>query len=107
MCYQTIILNEAGDGPSDYFKYSAQADKETNGYYFSKPEEMCARAFEAFIQDAPIKNNFLVKGTKQSEEAKLGLYPQGEHRLRINQAFNIYFNALGGVLKRQDDQHGG
>ena len=105
LCYQTIILNEAGDAPSEYFKYSAQVDKKTKGYYFSKPEEMCARAFEAFIQDAPIKNNFLVKGTKQSEEAKLGLYPQGEHRLRINHAFKAYFNALGHVLKRQDASH--
>jgi hypothetical protein len=101
-CFQTIILNAAGDAPSDYFKHSALMDKKTKGYYFSKSEEMCARAFEAFVQDAPIKNNFLVKGTKQSEEAKLGLYPEGEHRLRINAAFKQYFNTLGHVLKRQD-----
>ncbi|MAA70861.1 MAG: hypothetical protein CL679_03925 [Bermanella sp.] len=104
-CFQIIILNEAGDAPSEYFKQSALMDKKTKGYYFSKPEEMCARAFEAFVQDAPIKNNFLVKGTKQSEEAKLGLYPQGEHRLRINAAFKQYFHTLGHVLKRQGENH--
>lgn len=104
-CFQTIILNEAGDAPNDYFKQSALMDKKTKGYYFSKPEEMCARAFEAFVQDAPIKNNFLVKGTKLSEEAKLGLYPQGEHRLRINAAFKQYFHSLGYVLKRQGSNH--
>lgn len=103
-CYQNIILNEAGDAPNDYFKRSALADRQTKHFYYSKPEELCARAFEAFIQDAPIKNNFLVKGTKASEEAKVGLYPQGEHRERINQAFREYFFALGGALKRQSAQ---
>lgn len=100
--YQTIILNEAADEPSDYFKQSAEIDRSVQGYYYSKPEELCARAFEAFIQDASIKNNFLVKGTKESEEAKLGLYPKGEHRLRINNAFRVYFHSLGRALKRQE-----
>ena len=59
---------------------------------------MTARAFEAFVQDAPIKNNFLVKGTKKSREAELGLYPSGSLRQRINQAFARYFSALGQAL---------
>ncbi|GAA6134508.1 hypothetical protein NBRC116188_12970 [Oceaniserpentilla sp. 4NH20-0058] len=100
-CYQTIILNEAATEPSDYFKKSAEVDKQVKGYYYSKPEELCARAFEAFVQDASIKNNFLVKGTKESEEAKLGLYPQGEHRQNINNAFRHYFSSLGQALKQQ------
>lgn len=99
-CYETIILNETGEQPSAYFDVSVKADKAMGQEYFSKPEEMCARAFEAFVQDAYIKNNFLVKGTKESEEAKLGLYPQGEHRLRVNQAFDLYFKHLGSALKR-------
>lgn len=101
LCYQTIILNEAGDGPSDYFQRSAAVDKQLKQYYFSKPEELCARAFEAFVQDAVIKNNFLVKGTKESDEAKLGLYPKGVHRETINHMFKSYFHQLGAALKRQ------
>jgi len=100
-CYQTILLNEAGTEPSDYFKRSHIMDKQTGSFYFSQPEELCARAFEAFVQDASIKNNFLVKGTKQSEEAKLGLYPQGEHREKIARVFTAYFSRLGASLKRQ------
>ncbi len=100
-CYQAILLNEQGNKPSDYFKRSHLMDKQTGGFYFSQPEELCARAFEAFVQDSSIKNNFLVKGSKQSEEAKLGLYPQGEHRAQINQLFADYFATLGAVLKRQ------
>ncbi|WP_372973042.1 LPD1 domain-containing protein [Marinobacter sp.] len=41
--------------------------------YFSKPEELCARAFEAFVHDADCKNEFLVKGTRETDEA-------GRHR---------------------------
>ncbi len=100
-CYQVILLNEESTQPSDYFKRSHVMDKKTGSFYFSQPEELCARAFEAFIQDASIKNNFLVKGTKQSEEAKLGLYPQGEHRALIAHAFTAYFSTLGANLKRQ------
>jgi hypothetical protein len=100
-CYHAILLNDEGTQPSDYFKRSHVLDKQTGGFYYSQPEELCARAFEAFVQDARIKNNFLVKGTKQSEEAKLGLYPEGEHRVKISEVFTAYFSTLGASLKRQ------
>ncbi|WP_169579659.1 CLCA_X family protein [Saccharospirillum impatiens] len=100
-CFNTILLNETGNGTSEVFKQSVAADRSQNGLYFSLPEELAARAFEAFIQDSPLKNHFLVKGTKESPEAKLGLYPQGVERERINTAFNTYFQALGTALMRQ------
>lgn len=43
-------------------------------------------------------NHFLVKGSRYSEEAKLGLYPEGEQRLAINDAFTEYFKLLGAYL---------
>ncbi|WP_425411748.1 LPD1 domain-containing protein [Marinomonas ushuaiensis] len=43
--------------------------------YYSKPEEMCARAFEAFVEGAKPSSRFLVKGSRYSEEAQAGLYP--------------------------------
>ena len=54
---------------------------------------------EAFIQDASIKNSFLVKGTLKSDEAKLGLYPQGHQRQATNHAFACYFSVLGAALR--------
>ncbi len=103
-CFQTIMLNETLTKGSDYFKRSLAMDKKMGSDYFSQPEELCARAFEAYVQDAPIKNNFLVTGTLQSQEAKMGLYPQGEHRVKINDAFAQYFNHLGHVLKHQEQR---
>ncbi|KAA1172880.1 calcium-activated chloride channel protein [Marinobacter salinexigens] len=99
-CYRAILLDQSGSRPSELFRCSAQADKAAGIHYFSRPEELCARAFEAFVQDAECKNGFLVKGTKESEEARLGLYPQGEQRRSINQAFLDYYHHLGRALRR-------
>ncbi|WP_372988288.1 CLCA_X family protein [Marinobacter sp.] len=101
-CYRAVLLNDAGTEPSDLFRQSAKADKAAGVHYYSQPEELCARAFEAFVQDADCKNAFLVRGTRESEEAKLGLYPQGKHRDRINGAFRDYFQTLGRALRRTD-----
>lgn len=105
-CFQSILLNNRGSGSSDLFKRSVAVDRSQDTLYYSLPEELAARSFEAFIQDAPLKNHFLVKGTKESPEAKLGLYPQGQERDRINTAFDRYFQALGTALNRQDSGQG-
>lgn len=100
ICYQTVLLNETGTAPSELFERSAEQDKRLGAVYYALPEELCARAFEAFVQDAPIKNSFLVMGTLKTDEARLGLYPQGAQRERINAAFRDYFTHLGQALYR-------
>jgi hypothetical protein len=100
-CLKAVILDEVEDGPSELFQASAKMDQSLGQLYYSQPEELCARAFEAFIQDAAITNHFLVKGTKQSPEAKAGLYPQGDQRQRCERAFQDYFGALGRALSRE------
>ena len=45
-------------------------------------------------------------GTVYSEEAKAGLYPKGQHRAVINEAFENYFQALGSALHRQQAKAG-
>lgn len=99
-CFKVILLNETTSGPSEYFLRAIEIDKAMGQEYYSLPEELCARAFEGFVQDAPIKNHFLVKGTLESPEAKLGLYPQGQHRTNIHTAFESYFSRLGASLQR-------
>lgn len=103
-CFAAIMLNESGEEPSELFKASLVADKATGMNYYSQPEELSARAFEAFVQDSVIKNNFLVKGTKASTEAQHGLYPQGEERERINARFRDYFSLLGRAVKHQAER---
>lgn len=98
-CFRSIMLDEDGEEPSELFRISCQADKANGCVYYSDPAELCARAFEAFVQDASISNNFLVCGTKATEEARLGLYPSGRQRQRINAAFTEYFTCLGRALQ--------
>lgn len=99
-CFKAIMLDPSGEGPSELCRASVAMDKQLNSLYYSLPEEMCARAFEAFVQDQPICNHFLVKGSRSSKEARLGLFPQGEQRLQINCAFRAYFDRLGAALRR-------
>lgn len=98
-CYRVIMLSEDGSSPSELVKRSMLADRQTGVLYYSLPEEVCARAFEAWVQDATLKNHFLVKGTKESPEAKAGLYPLGAERTAIGRALSAYFVTLGRALK--------
>lgn len=100
-CYQAVLLDADGEQPSALFRASAQADRERGQLYYSQPEELCARAFEAFVEDASIDNHFLVRGSRHSAEARAGLYPQGAQRERIKQTYADYFGQLGAALKHQ------
>ncbi len=105
-CFQAILLNEDGTEPSQLFRTSQQADADLKVLYYARPEELCARAFEAFVEDSQPRNDFLVRGTVYSDEAKAGLYPEGEQRQHINGAFQKYFHALGAALYREQAKAG-
>lgn len=105
-CFKAIMLTDDGASPSPLFNASQVADKKLKALYYAKPEELSARAFEAFTEDCQPRNSFLVQGTVYSEEAKAGLYPQGEQRQRINKAFSGYFMALGAALYREQAKAG-
>ena len=102
-CFKAILLDEKGAEPSELFRCSVRADKAAGIQYFSLPEELCAREFEAFVQDANVKNAFLVSGTRESEDAKLGLYPVGAQRERVNRAFHRYYTSLGRALRLAEE----
>ncbi|MEQ6884984.1 CLCA_X family protein [Salicola sp. Rm-C-2C1-2] len=100
-CLRRILVSDDGNEPSPLFSASASMDRKLGIHYYSRPEEMGARAFEAFVQDAPVNSPFLVKGTRQSDEARAGLYPQQPQRQLINEAFSAYFSRLGRALFRE------
>jgi hypothetical protein len=98
-CFETIFLGADKSQPNEYVKRSAQADKLLKTFYYARPQELVARAFEACIQDHITKNVFLVQGTKQSPEAKMGIYPAKELRAAISKNILDYFYHLGRGLK--------
>lgn len=97
-CFQAIFLGSSANEPSDLMKKSVFVDQQLKSFYYARPQEVAARAFEASIQHHAIKNAFLVQGTKQSAEAKLGIYPSGEDLNNIARQMATYFNWLGKAL---------
>lgn len=104
VCFDTIFYADSKANPSEYVRASLHVDEAEGQRYFSLPYELAARAFEAYVQDASVKNNFLSKGTQKSKEAEMGLYPKGEHRLKINAAFQQYFQHLGYLLHQENER---
>ncbi len=98
LCFETIFLEGNGSLPSELMQKSVRIDKELKSFYYARPQEVAARAFEACIQHHRIKNAFLVQGTKQSAEAKLGIYPSGLQLSKISVEMATYFNWLGKAL---------
>lgn len=99
-CFKSIMLSPDSLKESELFLNSRNVDFKLKSKYYAKPEELCARAFEAFVEDSLISvNKFLVTNTISSDEAKLGLYPKGEQRQQINIAFENYFSLLGRGLR--------
>lgn len=96
--FASVLLNATGDEANVYVQRCVQADKLLKFYYYAQPQEMTARAFEAIIQANAIKNQFLVQGTKQSAEAKMGIYPDAAHVAITAPRLHHYFKQLGRAL---------
>lgn len=73
-------------------------DEELMRRYYSRPEELVARAFEQVIAVQPIQNLFLVNGTLTQQAKALGVYPHGQHLQRLTESWLDYFRALGNRL---------
>lgn len=99
--FRDVFLTPDGKHGSEYLKHAIRLDKTLKQFYYARPEELTARAFEAIIQHHPIKNHFLAKGTKQSAEAKLGMYPNNDYLDGLSTQLLEYFYWLGQALKHK------
>ncbi len=97
--FACIFLRE--NEPSRLVKTSISQDKKQNSFYYAKPEELTARAFEACVQRHRIKNHFLAAGTMKSEEAKQGLYPDKTECDVIWSHLAQYFSQLNLALQHK------
>ncbi len=79
---------------SAYSKSALELDRETgrSAAYFSRIDEMWARAFESYISDKlkakGIKDTYLVHSVNNNEYALFNPFPAGEERKNINKAFD-------------------
>lgn len=93
--FRWIFLTPDGEKPNRFVQRATEIDQKLSMFYYARPQELAARAFEATIQHHPLKNNFLVQGTKQSQEAKLGIYPEERLLQPMSAAISDYFYRLG------------
>lgn len=98
VCFESIFLGENKSQANQYILTSAKVDKTLQVYYYARPEELAARAFEAIIEEQPIRNAFLVQGTHVGPEVMLGIYPKDCHRQTLGQNFLDYFRHLGQAI---------
>lgn len=97
--FAALFLSPDGTEPNHYVRTSAAFDKQHGIYYYAKPEELAARAFEHMLQQQQVKNSFLVSGTLKSKTAKAGLYPDPTLSAALAQHWLGYFSLLGRALR--------
>ncbi|WP_285165096.1 CLCA_X family protein [Shewanella goraebulensis] len=100
--FKLVLLSGDGERPSQYVTNAISVDKQQGSYYFSKPTELMARAFEAAIEsDGYLQNQYLVSGTMNRDTASEMIYPTLEHRKLIMASIADYFALLGEAFKQQ------
>ena len=97
--FAALFLSADGAQSNSYVKTSAAFDQSHGIYYYAKPEELAARAFEHMLQQQQLKNSFLVSGTLKSKAAKAGLYPDTILSAVLAQHWLGYFSLLGRALR--------
>ena len=88
---------------SDYLQNAINLESQKGGSkYWGQPAELCARAFEAYIQDKleglGVYNQWLALGCKQNDyvDNSMHPYPVGSDRKRINTVFEQSIPAIFG-----------
>lgn len=97
---------------SAYLKSAIELDRLTgrSSKYFSKTEEMWARAFEAYVSDKlrekGIVDTYLVHSVNNSDYTLFNPFPAGEERANINKAFDnlIYTMKEEGMFKAKEQK---
>ncbi len=102
-------LVATGEKHSFFANGALNLDKGKDGKYWSKPREMAARAFEAYVTDKLAsegrENTYLSAHADNNDYKTMGAYepyPQGQDRANINAAYDELFAALreSGTLQK-------
>ncbi|MCF6436152.1 MULTISPECIES: CLCA_X family protein [Pseudoalteromonas] len=102
--FKLIFLDDTGSKPSEYFLNAKSLDNQYEQFYFSRPQELSARAFEACISsNAKIRNDFLVSGVQNSKLASQGGFPESTHLSLLCDTIFSYFSVLGNALHHRSD----
>lgn len=86
---------------SDYYQHAAELDRGRRQAYWAKPQEMLARAFEAWVEDSieaqGRRSEFLVNGTRRAV-GDITPYPEGLERSELAAAFREFAGCTASLL---------
>ncbi|QTH71770.1 CLCA_X family protein [Pseudoalteromonas xiamenensis] len=99
--FRQLFLSADQRNISLYVNKATSLDRQQKQFYYAKPEELSARAFEHFIAShTEIINPFLVNDVFGSCLEKQGGFPDRALAKRIEPLYLKYFNDLGCLLQR-------
>ena len=91
---RVMCFDDSGLHHTKFYRSAIALDSERTRPYFAKREEMFARAFACYVKDKlaglGIRSDYLTGHADAFESTA----PQGEERLKINEAFDNLIRAL-------------
>ncbi|CCQ12159.1 FIG00949750: hypothetical protein [Pseudoalteromonas luteoviolacea B = ATCC 29581] len=102
--FSALFLDETGQHCSNYFNRAKDIDSRIGAFYYAKPEELTARAFELFIaKHRDIKNAYLVDSIEESDITKRGAFPNDDLFRTIQPIYLTYFKHLAALYRHHLD----
>jgi hypothetical protein len=112
---QKARVKDAEDGKTEtkkkktsYLEEAHKMDSQRSSDYYTMPEEMMSRAFEAYIHDKLAerghKSDYLGAKAHNKHYKAFGMkpFPEGEERGNINKAFDKFFKELKHEVRSDD-----
>lgn len=96
--------------PTEYYRTSTALDNGRTTKYWTRPTEMLARAFSAFVEDSVkaqgYESNFLSFGSGNGQIKYGKPYPAGKEREAINNAFKDFIGEVQKEVARNKQETG-
>ncbi|MFC3031217.1 CLCA_X family protein [Pseudoalteromonas fenneropenaei] len=97
--FSAVFLSPDKKTQSHFVMQAVSLDQAQGGYYYARPEELTARAFEWIIaQQQELQNSYLVSGVLNSSLAQAGGFPAMSQYQQLAGPLLRYFSYLGCLL---------
>lgn len=96
--------------PTEYSRNNTTIDRGRSTEYWTKPTEMLARAFSAFVEDSAKAKGYSTDFLSYGSDNRLIMFgkpfPEGKEREAINQAFREFFKEVQKEIAKNQEKTG-